>query len=66
VDPSTSISSGGGTTSTTAASGGGATTTTIDPDLPVTGANDELAIAALVVLALGALLTILARRPTSG
>jgi hypothetical protein len=64
--PSTSISSGGGTTSTTAVSGGGTTTTTIDPGLPVTGVNDRLAIAALIVLALGALLAVLARRPTSG
>jgi hypothetical protein len=47
-------------------SGGGTTTTTIDPGLPVTGVNDRLAIAALIVLALGALLAVLARRPTSG
>ena len=67
--PSTSSAAGGGSTSTTAASSGGAggtTTTTLAPGfLPVTGARDVFAVAALIVLALGAVLTLLARRPTS-
>jgi len=68
IGPSTSISGGGGTNTTTTTTGAasGIATTTVSRQIPVTGNSDgRLAVAALIVVSLGLVLTLIARRPTS-
>jgi hypothetical protein len=67
--PSTSISGGGGSNTTTTTATGAASglaTTTVLRQIPVTGnADGRLASAALIILSLGLVLAVIARRPTS-